>query len=375
MKLLALTDHDTVDGVPEALDAARVKNIELIARGRALLGPRRRTRTCTSSATALDHTDSTLLATLEDFRADRVRRIHAMADNLRELGFTIDDAHLTTPRPAARTSPTRCSRRQPDGWARATRSSPPTSSRARRPTCARSRPTVARGDRRHPRRRRPRGLGAPVLGRRAGRARRCASSRPRARRRRGLLRHPHRGADPPAARARAASCGLITTGSTDFHGPEHPHFNQLPGVLPARSEPHLGRGSAGSTDTCPTTPSPRWSPTSRATASTRTSSVKLADLDTADTDDIDREEARRELETLTERIAELQARLYAEEERGGAGRPAGHRRRRQGLDGQARLQRLEPAGRARLHVQGADRRRRPRTTSSGATTPTRRRSG
>ena len=32
----------------------------------------------------LDHTDATLLATLEDFRADRIRRIHAMADNLRE---------------------------------------------------------------------------------------------------------------------------------------------------------------------------------------------------------------------------------------------------------------------------------------------------
>ena len=34
------------------------------------------------------------------------------------------------------------------------------------------------GDRRHPRRRRPRRLGAPVLGRRAGRAARCASSPP-----------------------------------------------------------------------------------------------------------------------------------------------------------------------------------------------------
>ena len=82
--------------------------------------------------------------------------------------------------------------------------------------------------------------------------------------------------------------------------------------------------------------------------------VELADLDTADTDDIEREEARRELASLNERIAELQARLYAEESRARAGRAAGHRRRRQGLDGQARLQRHESAGRARLHVQGAD---------------------
>jgi PPK2 family polyphosphate:nucleotide phosphotransferase len=42
----------------------------------------------------------------------------------------------------------------------------------------------------------------------------------------------------------------------------------------------------------------------------------LADFDTADTDDMDREQARRELASLNERIAELQARLYAEESRG-----------------------------------------------------------
>jgi PPK2 family polyphosphate:nucleotide phosphotransferase len=43
--------------------------------------------------------------------------------------------------------------------------------------------------------------------------------------------------------------------------------------------------------------------------------VKLADLDTGDADDITREDAELELQTLNERIADLQARLYAEEER------------------------------------------------------------
>jgi PPK2 family polyphosphate:nucleotide phosphotransferase len=43
--------------------------------------------------------------------------------------------------------------------------------------------------------------------------------------------------------------------------------------------------------------------------------VSLDELDTADTDDVDREDAQRELENLTERIADLQARLYAEEQR------------------------------------------------------------
>jgi polyphosphate kinase 2 (PPK2 family) len=43
--------------------------------------------------------------------------------------------------------------------------------------------------------------------------------------------------------------------------------------------------------------------------------VTLADLDTTETDDLDRFDARRELERLVERIADLQARLYVEEQR------------------------------------------------------------
>src|SRR3954453_1659676 len=43
---------------------------------------------------------------------------------------------------------------------------------------------------------------------------------------------------------------------------------------------------------------------------------RLGDYDTADTDDMTRQEAQSELAGLVERIAELQARLYAEESRG-----------------------------------------------------------
>src|SRR4051794_8782401 len=43
--------------------------------------------------------------------------------------------------------------------------------------------------------------------------------------------------------------------------------------------------------------------------------VRLADYDTGDTDDVDQSEARAELAALVERIAELQARLYAEDAR------------------------------------------------------------
>jgi PPK2 family polyphosphate:nucleotide phosphotransferase len=43
--------------------------------------------------------------------------------------------------------------------------------------------------------------------------------------------------------------------------------------------------------------------------------IRLADYDTTDSDDVTREEARSELASLVARIAELQARLYAEEAR------------------------------------------------------------
>ena len=41
--------------------------------------------------------------------------------------------------------------------------------------------------------------------------------------------------------ALAQELGLITTGSTDYHGPEHPHFNQFRGFSLHGLEPNLGR--------------------------------------------------------------------------------------------------------------------------------------
>jgi predicted metal-dependent phosphoesterase TrpH len=96
--LLALTDHDTVDGVPEALEAARVKNIALTP-AVELSSVHAEHEDLHVLGYNLDHTDPALLATLEDFRADRERRIFAMADRLRELGFEIDDAPLQRPSP------------------------------------------------------------------------------------------------------------------------------------------------------------------------------------------------------------------------------------------------------------------------------------
>ncbi len=93
VKLLALTDHDTVDGVAEALAAARVKNIGVVPAAE-LSSVHGAHEDLHILGYALDHTDGTLLDALQDFRADRVRRILAMADRLRELGFELDDEGL-----------------------------------------------------------------------------------------------------------------------------------------------------------------------------------------------------------------------------------------------------------------------------------------
>src|SRR4051794_23355598 len=102
VKLLALTDHDTVDGVPEALTAARFKDIQLVP-AVEMSAVHDAYEDLHILGYDLDHTDRTLLDALEDFRADRVRRILAMADRLRELGFALDDsairAHAAPGRP------------------------------------------------------------------------------------------------------------------------------------------------------------------------------------------------------------------------------------------------------------------------------------
>ena len=89
--LLALTDHDTIAGVPEALAAARTHGIRL-SPAAELSSVHGEHEDLHVLGYELDPSDPGLQAALEDFRADRGRRIHAMADRLRELGFALDDS-------------------------------------------------------------------------------------------------------------------------------------------------------------------------------------------------------------------------------------------------------------------------------------------
>ena len=93
VELLALTDHDTVAGVPEAQRAASEHGIRL-SPAAELSSVHGEHEDLHILGYELDPSDPGLQAALEDFRADRGRRIWAMADRLRELGFELDESTL-----------------------------------------------------------------------------------------------------------------------------------------------------------------------------------------------------------------------------------------------------------------------------------------
>lgn len=93
VRLLALTDHDTVDGVAAAMQAGArygvtvVPGVELSTVD--LAGPDLHVL-----GYAFDPADPGLADALATFRADRQARIARMTDAMRQLGWAIDDAIL-----------------------------------------------------------------------------------------------------------------------------------------------------------------------------------------------------------------------------------------------------------------------------------------
>jgi hypothetical protein len=93
VQLLALTDHDTVDGVDEALAAARAHGLRLTPAIElsALDGEHEDLHVL---GYGVDHHDASFLAALERFRADRAARADRMADALNACGLELDRAPL-----------------------------------------------------------------------------------------------------------------------------------------------------------------------------------------------------------------------------------------------------------------------------------------
>ncbi len=93
VELLALTDHDTVGGVAEAIDAARAEGLRVLpaAELSAVDGEHEELHVL---GYGVDHEDPWLLDTLADLRADRERLVLAMAERLRAQGLALDPGEL-----------------------------------------------------------------------------------------------------------------------------------------------------------------------------------------------------------------------------------------------------------------------------------------
>ncbi len=249
VELLALSDHDTVSGVPEAMVAAEAAGIRLCPAAELscvhgehedlhLLGYR------------LDPTDPGLQAALSDFRADRGRRILEMGDRLRELGFALEEAelagHESVGRPhlaaAVLAHPDNRARLAAEGIAGPRELFPAYLVPGARAYVARSRPTVEEA--------------IAVVHAAGGVA---------------VWAHPFWNLDAPEAALRAVeqfanagldgvecfyvthtreqtrllyeACearGLLSTGSSDFHGPDHELFHAFRAFELHGLEPRLG---------------------------------------------------------------------------------------------------------------------------------------
>ena len=96
VQLLALSDHDTVAGVSEALQAGAREGVEVVPAVEisAVDDGAAEPRELHILGYRIDHTGAALTARLEEFLADREARTLRMRDALREVGFDLDEDEI-----------------------------------------------------------------------------------------------------------------------------------------------------------------------------------------------------------------------------------------------------------------------------------------
>jgi predicted metal-dependent phosphoesterase TrpH len=101
VEMLALTDHDTVEGVVEALTAGRRHGVLIVPAVEitVLDGERQDLHLL---GYGIDHEDPSLLSLLARSRADRDARVGRMAEALRQRGWAIDERALHERRASGR---------------------------------------------------------------------------------------------------------------------------------------------------------------------------------------------------------------------------------------------------------------------------------
>ncbi len=93
VELMALTDHDSVGGVEEALAEGPRAGVRVVP-ATELSSVDEAYKELHVLGYLVDHRDPTFAATLADLRGDRERRVLAMADRLRAEGFELEDSEL-----------------------------------------------------------------------------------------------------------------------------------------------------------------------------------------------------------------------------------------------------------------------------------------
>ena len=93
VELLALSDHDTVDGVDEALATAKREGLKLV-RSVEISSVQAEYEDLHILGYGVDHTDDAFRAKLLEFRGDREVRAQRMQQALEELGWEIDESVL-----------------------------------------------------------------------------------------------------------------------------------------------------------------------------------------------------------------------------------------------------------------------------------------
>ncbi len=94
VELLALSDHDTVEGVQAAADAAAELGLRL-APAVEISSVEGDLQDLHVLGYMIDHHDTLLRERLASWRADREHRAEAMAAALRELGYELDESELS----------------------------------------------------------------------------------------------------------------------------------------------------------------------------------------------------------------------------------------------------------------------------------------
>jgi predicted metal-dependent phosphoesterase TrpH len=101
VELFSLTDHDTIDGVPEALDAGREHRVRVVS-GVEVSALRTEREDLHLLGYAFDPADPGLAERLAAYRADRELRAERMAARLEEAGLALDRTEIDARRAAGK---------------------------------------------------------------------------------------------------------------------------------------------------------------------------------------------------------------------------------------------------------------------------------